>query len=236
MANGIDWDTLAAKSGGYASALLTIVLAVLAIPSLAEDRTIRLLIGAALGVAAVVALISGLRLRRRGEPTEGAARSVFGLLAVGAAAWFLGALPSPRALEPASVSGQLNRVIRTAAGQPPRQGLSKQVDWQVTNEGGEAGRVKDDLAQALQTLGETRAVDDGARRVGAVAAVSSRAGSVAGGQVTARVRVALATADAPQCEFVVSTPRPLPQDAAVERLADEILNRTQTYVEGSDAC
>lgn len=234
--NGIDWNELAAKAGRYGVALAGLVVGLLSLPALAESSPARLVAAFTLAGSAVLAIVSGRSLFSRGDATEGAARVLIGVLAAIAAFWFSDLLPSPRVVQASTVSGHMNDVIRTVASAPPRAGLDRRLSWTVYPADGAAARVQSPLEQALAVETADRPLPSDARRVAAGVRLTGRAGSLAAGQVRAEIRVALAAEGAPQCVFSVVTPQPMPVKAAAEWLADQAVNRAQTYVEGSDAC
>lgn len=233
---GLDWDVLAGKSAKYVSVFAGVMFGVLTLPMFSEQSPARLLIALGLAIAAALALASAGSLRKKGEVTEGAARLIVGVLFGAAALWFSNLVPAPSQLRAPAVSGQVNEVIRTVGNTGPREGLDQQLSWTVYPPAGAAVRIQAPLEDALAAETARRPLKEGARRVSAGVRVTARAGSLAGGQVTAGLRVGLAATGAPQCDFAVTTPRPMPLAAAAEWLAKQAVDHAQTYVEGSDAC
>lgn len=233
---GLDWDVLAGKCAKYVSVFAGVMLGVLTLPMFSEQSPARLLIALGLAIAAALALASARSLRKKGDATEGAARLIVGVLFGAAALWFSNLVPAPSQLRAPSVAGEVNEVIRTVGNTAPREGLDRHLSWTVYPPGGAATRLQAPLEDALAIESARRLPRHGSRTVSAGVRVTARAGSLAGGQVTATLRVALAATGAPQCEFAVTTPRPMPLDAAAEWLAEQAVDHAQTYVEGSDAC
>lgn len=232
----IDWDALVGKLAKYVGGFLALMLGVVTLPMLSPQSGLRLLVALVLAAAAVLAVLSGRSLRRRGDPTEGAARTLVGLLFAVAAVWFSNLIPTPTAIQAPTVAGRVNDAIRTVGGAEPRRGLDQNLSFTLYPGDGAASRLEAPLAQALRAEAAGRPLPDGARVTAAGVRLSVRAGSLAGGQVTATARVALAAQGAPECQFSVSTPRAMPLQAAADRLAQDIVDRAQTFVEGSDAC
>lgn len=233
---GVDWNVLAGKAGKYVAAFTGVMIGLVGMPMFSEQSSARLLVAFGLAVAAVLALLSGRSLLRKADATEGAARLLVGLLFALGAIWFSNLMPSPKALQAPAVAGRVNDAIRTVAYAAPRQGLDRTLSWTVYTPEPSADRLQAPLEGALAAATANRPLPDRARRVSAGVRVTGRSGSLAGGQVTAGIRVALAAQGAPQCVFAINTPRPMPVKAATEWLADQAVNRAQTYVEGSDAC
>lgn len=232
----MDWDALVGKLAKYVGGFVALVGGLVALPMFSPQSGLRLLVAMALAAAAVLALLSGRSLRRRGDPTEGAARTLVGLLFVVAAVWFSNLIPTPTAIQAPTVAGRVNDAIRTVGGGEPRRGLDRSLSFTLYPGEGAASRLEAPLTQALSAEAANRPLPEGARGTAAGVRLSVRAGSLAGGQVTATARVALATQGAPECQFTVTLARAMPLQAAADRLAEEIVDRAQTFVEGSDAC
>ncbi len=232
----LDWDALAGKAAKYIGAFIGIMLGVISLPMLADHSPARLLVAAALGLAALAAFLSGRSLSRRGDATEGAARLLVGVLFLAGAAWFSNLFPSPTAIQAPTVAGHVNDAIRTVASAPPRRGMGEYLNWTIYEPEPSAKRLAVAVEGALDAEMAARAVGDEARQVAAGVRLTTRSGSLAGGQVTASMRVALASNGAPQCDFALSTPRAMPLKTAAEWLAEQAVDHAQTYVEGSDTC
>ena len=233
---GMDWDVLAGKAGKYGAGLAGVVIGLLSLPMFAVQSPARLLVALGLGAAAFLALLSGRSLARRGDVTEGAARMLIGALAALAAVWFSNLVPSPTVVQASTVSGHMNDALRTVAQAPSRQALDRRLSWTVYPADGVAARLQAPLEGSLAAETAGRPLRPGARRASAGVRITGRAGTIAGGQVTAGVRVALAAEGAPQCVFAISIPRPMPLKAAADWLAQQAVVRAQAYVEGSDTC
>lgn len=231
----LDWDALAGRSAKYLATALAIIGGLITIPLFSSTGSMRLLTTGGLVFAALAALMSGWSMRRRGDPTEGAARSLVGGLLLPAALWFSNLISAPGLIAAPDLSERVGEVIRTAA-TTRRPTLDQKVGWSVTADQGAAQRLLAPVQDALAKAASEAPVSDTARQVSAAAGVKARAGSLASGQVTASLSVALAAHDAPVCRFSLSTPRPMPLSAAAEWLAVRAVEKTQSYVEGNDAC
>jgi len=240
MSEGVDvrtdWDALAGKAAKYVAVFAGVMVGVLSLPMFAEQSPLRLLVAGGLAVAAGIGWISGGSLKRKGDPTEGAARRICALLFAAAAVWFSNLVPAPQAIQAPAVAGQVNQAYRTVGGVSSPSGLDRVLSFTFYESEGAASRLEAPLRAALESEAGSRPLRDGSRATGAGIRLTVRQGSLAGGQVTATARVALAADEAPQCDFTVSTPRPMPVQAAADHLAVGIVDRSQTYVEGSDAC
>lgn len=232
----VDLDVLAGKSAKYVGAFIGVMVGLVSLPMFSEQSPLRTLVAAGLAGAAALAIASAFRLCRKGDPTEGTARGVVGLLFAIAGIWFSNLFPTPAGIQAPAVAGQVNDAIRTVAVGVPREGLGRRLAFTVYEPEGPATRLKSPFEDALSAEMARRPLAEGARAVSAGVRLTARAGSLAGGQVTATAHVALAAHDAPVCRFTVSIPQPTPLAAAAERLAKRAVDRAQIYVEGSDAC
>jgi hypothetical protein len=236
VTGGVDWDVLAGKSAKHVAVFAGLVVGLLAVPAFNADGGPRLAVAIALGVAAIIAFLTGRSLMRPGkDATEGAARTVTGLLMAAAALWFSNLVPAPPSIQSPTVSQRLGEVIQTVGGAPPKA-MDTRLNWSISGEAGAAQRLLAPMEDALAKQASMRPISENARHVSAGMAIAARAGSLAGGQITATARVALAAENAPVCRFNVSTARPMPMAVAVERLSQQVLDRTQAYIEGSDTC
>lgn len=229
-----EWGKFEGHVGKLALAMLPIFFAFLTLPErYTEPLPYRLVILAGFLLAAFLLYSSGRRLKLSGDRSEAAARSAAALVTLLFAVW----LSTPSAVLGNAAAADAREAVRSTIGLPVADlTLADRIEWSVEASDRSFAYVAEALETSLRTKGRRVAVGENARRARAAIAIDVRHVSAARGEYRVDARGAIRTNDLPQCQFVVTTPRPRALRSADEQLSDEIIRRVQSYIEGNDRC